>query len=213
MRLGRLAHVDVQPFMPKPRALPSPAVSELLSRELDITWAPKLQRFFDRNPLYFQTVCGEPASSSSAQEELTETPPEGWPYSRQWRIGYVDSSQELVAFADVVSDLLAVGVWHIGLFLLATERHGTGDAQLIFAELERWARQAGARWLRLGVVKGNTRAERFWSKQGFVQTRVREGVAMGRQTNTIRVLVKPLGTGTVHDYLQLVERDRPEGAV
>jgi hypothetical protein len=58
-------------------------------------------------------------------------------------------------------------------------------------------------------VPGRVRAERFWERQGYVQTRLREGVVMGQRTNTLRVMVKPLGENTVQEYLQRVARDRP----
>ena len=46
--------------------------------------------------------------------------------------------------------------------------------------------------------------------QRSVQTRTRSGVEMGKLTNTLRVMVKPLASGTLEQYLSLVERDRPE---
>ena len=66
----------------------------------------------------------------------------------------------------------------------------------------------GAKWLRLGVVAGNTRAERFWEKCGYREVRTREGVRMGERLNTLRVMMKPLGRGSVDEYLQLVPRDQ-----
>ena len=68
----------------------------------------------------------------------------------------------------------------------------------------------GAKWLRLGVVRGNTRGERFWESVGYVQTRLRHGVEFGAKTNTLRVMFKPLGAGALEEYLSLVPRDRPE---
>jgi hypothetical protein len=69
--------------------------------------------------------------------------------------------------------------------------------------------EQGARWLRLGVVEGSTRAERFWLRCGFAQVRGRGPVTMGRKTNLLRVMAKPLAGGTIDEYLELVERDRP----
>jgi hypothetical protein len=112
--------------------------------------------------------------------------------------------------ANVVEDLLASGVWHIGTFIVATSRHGTGDAQALYRGLEQWASANGANWLRLGVVTGNTRAERFWLSEGYVGTRTREGLPFGRQTRTVRIMVKPLAGGTLAEYLSIVPRDRPE---
>jgi len=76
------------------------------------------------------------------------------------------------------------------LFIVATARHGTGDAQVLNEGLEDWARANGAKWLRLGVVQGNVRAERYWESLGYIQTRTREGMQMGKLTNTVRVMVK-----------------------
>ena len=80
----------------------------------------------------------------------------------------------------MVSDLLAPRVWHIGLFIVATARHGSGDAQALHRGLDRWAMSEGAAWLRLGGVQGNARAERCWASLGYFQTRTRSGITIGR---------------------------------
>jgi hypothetical protein len=64
----------------------------------------------------------------------------------------------------------------------------------------RWAHDLGAQWMRLGVVEGNTRAERFWERCAFVEMRRRDGVEMGTRTHTIRVMAKPLDGGTPREY-------------
>jgi predicted GNAT superfamily acetyltransferase len=112
----------------------------------------------------------------------------------------------------VITDLLAAHVWHIGLFIVASARHGNGDARRLHDGLEQWARDHGTHWLRLGVVQGNARAERFWEHCGYTQVRVREGLQMGQRTNTVRVMIKPLAGSTLEEYLALVPRDRPDGA-
>jgi GNAT superfamily N-acetyltransferase len=192
--------------------LPVSPVDGLRVIELDATHESLLQRFFDANPEYFLAVNGEPAGPREAFEEIHGELPVGWSYTKNWLIGYLDASGELAAMANVTSDLLAAGVWHIGLFIVQTSRHGNGDARLLYRSLEDWAESLGAEWLRLGVVEGNGRAERFWTSCGFVQTRTRHGVPMGRRVNTLRVMSKPLQGGSLDDYLQRVARDRPEPA-
>lgn len=191
-------------------ALPPSPLSELRVLELRAGAEPLLQRFFEENPMYFESVNGEPPQPNEAHEEIRGALPAGWPYTKKWVIGYADAQGSLVAMANFVSDLLAPGVWHIGTFIVATSRHGNGDAQVLYRTLESWAHRHGAQWLRLGVVQGNVRAERFWERQGFVQTRVRSGVSMGRRINTLRVMFKPLAGGSMAQYLTLVERDGPE---
>ena len=76
--------------------------------------------------------------------------------------------------------------------------------------LVQWAIANGMRWIRLGVVSGNARAERFWTKRGYVDLRMRTGIKMGTRVNDVRVMVKPLTSATLDDYLALVPRDRPD---
>jgi GNAT superfamily N-acetyltransferase len=193
----------------RPATLPGSPIDGLRAIELAASDAPLLQRFFEANPAYFLAVQGEPAGPDQARGELTETPPSDVPWSRVWQIGFVDASGHLAAFAGIVADLFATDVCHIGLFLVDASRQGSGEAQRLHAALEQWARDHGALWMRLGVVVGNTRAERFWSRCGFLPVRLREGYVIGRQTNVVAVLVKPLADRTLEDYLARVARDRP----
>ena len=190
--------------------LPASPVADLAVLELTVTHERLLQRFFEANPEYFLGVNGEPAGPREAHDEIHGELPAGWSYTKNWLIGYADASGELAAMANVTSDLLASGVWHVGLFIVETPRHGNGNARLLYRGLEDWAKSEGAAWLRLGVVEGNGRAERFWESCGFVQTRSRSGVSMGKRVNTLRVMLKPLHGGALEEYLQLVPRDRPE---
>jgi GNAT superfamily N-acetyltransferase len=180
--------------------------------ELGAEDVPDLQHFFDLNPEYFVAVGGQPATSTDAHHEIHGALPAGWPYTKKWSIGFIDDAGTLIGVADVVSDLLATGVWHIGLFIVASALQGRGVAQSLYHALERWAADRGALWLRLGVVAGNTRAERFWERFAYVDMRKRDNVEVGKLLRTIRVMAKPLASGTLTEYLGLVPRDRPESA-
>jgi GNAT superfamily N-acetyltransferase len=171
-----------------------------------------LQEFFEANPLYFLAVHGAPAQPDEAHEEIFEELPAGWPFTQKFVFGYQDERGQLAAMANVVSDLLATGVWHVATFIVETERHGTGDAQAIYESLEGWALRNGARWMRLGVVQGHARAESFWVRQGYLRVAEREGVVIGLRTNVIRVMAKPLFGQPLSEYYALVERDRPPSA-
>ena len=182
----------------------------LCAIEIDAAAVPQLQRFFEANPDYFLAVNGEVAGPDEAHEEVHGSLPASWPFTRKWVVGIVDPAGTPVAMMNVVCDLLAMGVWHIGLFMVGDDQRGTGLAQTLLRRLEGWAIAGGAAWLRLGVVAGNARAERFWESAGFVDVRRREGVAMGRKVNAVRVMVRPLAGGTLPAYLALVARDRPD---
>jgi RimJ/RimL family protein N-acetyltransferase len=206
--------------------------ARLAARELVPHEVPRLQALFDANPLYFEAVNGRPPKPDEAQQEFDELPPPHLPFTRRWFLGLFDSSDvgagviegggegegeggdaDLQGVAVVVEDLCAPGVWHIALYLLATALHGSGAASDAYHAMEAWMRRGGARWLRLGVVAGNARAERFWRAQGFAEVRRREGIDTGGRVNDLRVLAKTLDGGTPADYLALVPRDRPDSTL
>ena len=192
-----------------PRTLPPSPLSDLHPIELTPECEAMLQRFFEANPEYYERFYGEPPGPGEAHEEIHDALPSGWSFTKKWLIGYQDATGELVAMAHVVSDLLAPSVWHIGFFVVATSRQGSGLAGPLYEALEGWMRSNGAEWLRLGVVAGNTRGERFWEARGYLETRTRTEVPYRKRTQTMRVMYKPLAGGTLEQYRLLVPRDRP----
>jgi hypothetical protein len=171
-----------------------------------------VQRFFDENPEYFFIVNGEGPAPDEARREFADLPPADMSFSERWVIGFFDEAGALAGVAGVLSDLIADSVWHVGLFIIASALHGSGASARSYRCLEEWMRAQGARWIRLGVVKGSAKAERFWEKSGYCQVRERGPIVMGRQSNLLHVMVKPLGAALLADYLALVERDRPAAA-
>jgi GNAT superfamily N-acetyltransferase len=184
-----------------------PGFRALEAGEADV---PSLQRFFEENPEYFLAVTGEGPHAGQGREEFEELPPPDLPYDRKWVIRFVDAGGAMIALAIVVSNLPAPGVWHLGLFIVATRLQGSGEAKSLHDVLEGWIRGNGAQWLRLGVVLGNARAERFWERLGYAEIRRREGVPAGRRANTVRIMLKPLGGEALSGYLARVPRDRPD---
>ena len=194
----------------RPAALPQSSVADLRAIELTPQHEPALQRLFEVNPGYFIAANGEAPGPDTAKQELEFALPEGWAFTRKWLIGYANNGGGLAAVASVISDFIAPRVWHIGLLLLEDARHGSGQARTLYDELESWAASNGAAWMRLGVVKGNARAERFWESLGYTETRTRDNQHMGLKMNSVRVMVKPLAGGDLDRYLALMPRDRPE---
>lgn len=192
--------------------LPASPLAGIAALELTSSHVPALARFFAANPAYFLAVQGEPARPDDAREEIEEPLPEGIPHTKKWVIGYVRPDGEIAALVNLVSDIFAPSVWNVSTFIVETARHGSGDARRLYDGVEAWARGSGACWLRLGVVIGNARAERFWASLGYAETRVRSGFQIGDQINELRVMCKPLCGGSLAEYLALVPRDLPEPA-
>ncbi|HEY1091977.1 MAG TPA: GNAT family N-acetyltransferase [Burkholderiaceae bacterium] len=180
------------------------------ARTIELADLPALQAFFDANPAYHEFAYGEPPPANEAQREWQDRPPAGMPYESAQLIQFLGADVSMQAMASVVRGFFAPAVWHLGLFIVATSLHGSGRAQAIYAALERWMREQGAQWLRLGVIIGNARGEPFWLRQGFQELRQRGPADYGRRSHMLRVLMKPLNGGSVADYLALVARDRPD---
>ena len=172
---------------------------------------PALQQFFEANPEYHLAITGAPPRPDEAQKEFDFAPPAGWPYEKRWLLKLIAEDGSIAGLADVIANLFVAGVWHVGLFMVATSLRGSGAARALYDALESWMRDGGARWLRLGVVLGNARAERFWETAGYTEVRKRAGVEMGAQVNTLRVMAKPLAQADWAAYLASVPRDRPDG--
>ncbi len=184
-----------------------------MARELSRGDVPCLQAFYDANPEYFIAINGCAAPPDAAATDFDERPPPHLSHSAHPCLGLFEASPAgagaLAGVAIIAIDLGLPGVWHLALFIIATRLHGGGAAQGAYAALERWAHGRGASYLRLGVVLGHARAECFWQRQGFVELRRREGIDTGGRINTLRTMLKALGSGSVWAYLEAVPRDRP----
>jgi len=225
-----------RPTAPVPATPPLFSAGRLAARALVPREVPLLQALFDANPLYFQAVNGRAPHADEAQQEFDELPPPHLPFTQRWFLGLFERGDDadaghaprggaLQGVAVALQDFCAPGVWHLSLYLLATALHGSGVAAGTYHAWEAWMANRGARWLRLGVVAGNTRAERFWQAQGYTEVRRRDGIDTGGRINSVRVLAKPLADGRLDDqaadrvadhiagYLALVPRDHPDSTL
>jgi GNAT superfamily N-acetyltransferase len=184
--------------------------AQFIVRELRVDQISRLQALFEANPDYFVAVNGQPPDPDEAQREFYELPPPHITYGARWFAGVFDRAENLRGLIIIVSDLSAKGIWHTALFFLERSLRGTGAAQELHASIEALAFASGARWLRLGVVEGNLRAERFWSRCGYVEIRTRQLINASGQTKTTKVMVKPLAGGALSEYFQLAPRDAPD---
>jgi RimJ/RimL family protein N-acetyltransferase len=173
--------------------------------------APELQQFYEANPGYWQLTHGRAPDPVEAESGFDIRPPDDMPYSDLpvWVIRD-RATGRIVGEVSAATDLLASGVIHLGFFLIETALHGSGFASEVYASYEAWAVQRGARWLRLGVVAANARAEAFWRARGYLELCRRDGYVLGDRTHQLIVMMKPIGSNTMADYLAAVPRDRPE---
>lgn len=189
---------------------PAQALAPVELAEADL---PRLQAFMEANPAYWLAITGRPPRPEEAVEAWKDLPPADAGWTRRWFLGLHDGAGRLKGLAIVVSDLFAPRVWQLGTYLLASDLHGTGVAAPTLAVLEDRMRAEGARWLRMRVVVGNTRAERFWARHGLRRLRLHEGVDTDGKLNDVCVWAKALHQGDDPDlaeYLAALPQDLPK---
>lgn len=190
------------------------ASADLQAVPLPAADVPRLQALFEANPGYFLRINGLPPPATAAQDEFDDLPPPHLGFGQRWMLGvHPPHDGSLVGVINLLSDLCTTGAWHIALFWLADQLHGRGLAEPLHTALQAHAQRQGALWLRLSVIAGNTQAERFWARQGYVEVRRRLGVDTGGRLNDARVLIKPLTALGIDAYLDRVPRDRPDSAL
>lgn len=170
--------------------------------QADAVWA-----FVRANPQFEQLVSGGLGERDAMLSEFFDSvPPPHMPYGTLHKLVLLRGAQ-VEGLVDVTVDLLARGVWHVGLFQIGEAHWGTGLAQRVYGALEGWMLRGGAQWLRLGVVAQNLRGERFWLRQGYRRIGSRHGIAMGRLHNTVHVMLKPVPPHTLQGYLAAQSHD------
>jgi RimJ/RimL family protein N-acetyltransferase len=168
----------------------------------------ELQAFIESNPEYWLLTQGHPPPADDAAKSFDGLPPADMTYSEHLSLLVRHrSTQEILGQLDIAADLLATGVYHLGFFMTATRTHGSGLAHRLHEAYERWTLGRGARWLRLGVVAANRRAEALWRRVGYVEVKRRDGYVLGDMSHVLITMVKPMPGETLDEYLAAVPRD------
>jgi GNAT superfamily N-acetyltransferase len=177
----------------------------------DRSIAAELQAFYESNPGYWHLTYGHAPGPDEAEHGLDARPPEDMIYGElpMWVIRD-RAGGDIVGEVAAATDLMAHGVVHLGFFIVETARQGSGFASEVYASYEAWAIKRGARWLRLGVVAANHRAEAFWRARGYREVCRRSGYVLGQRTHELIVMMKPVGSNSLEEYLVAVPRDRPD---
>lgn len=119
------------------------------------------------NPLFYQ-YHPPMATPESVREDMAALPP-GKTMADKYFAGYFDG-EALIVLLDLIADYPQPGTAHIGFFMLAAGRQGSGLGSEIVQELLCALRDAGFSRVRLGTDRGNPQSAAFWTKNGFRRT-------------------------------------------
>lgn len=127
---------------------------------------PAALRLMQSNPAFYRVCPPEPTAASVAFD-LVHLPPRAVPEDKYF-LGFWDG-ETLVALLDLILHYPTRQHAFFGFFMLDASRQGRGEAAAIVKETLAALRSEFSA-VRLGVVIGNTRAERFWARCGFTPT-------------------------------------------
>jgi GNAT superfamily N-acetyltransferase len=182
---------------------------EFIAQQAEREETAEIQAFIEANPEYWMLTHGHAPLADDAARSFDWRPPAEMGYSEHLSLLVRHSStREILAQVDVAADLLATGVYHLGFFMTATRTHGSGFAHRLYEAYERWALDHGARWLRLGVVEVNRRAEAFWRRLGYLEVKRKADYVLGDRSHVLITMVKPVRGETLVGYLDAVPHDR-----
>jgi len=114
---------------------------------------------------FFQICNGKNASKDEGKEYLDFLPPNKG-FNDKFEIGIFDSNR-LVAFVAIVRNFNQNGKYALGILLLLPEYRGKGLGKEIVRNVENWVLSENGREIRVVVQGQNTKALKFWKKNGF----------------------------------------------
>ena len=133
-------------------------------REEDV---PILLSLCRSNPQYYR-FCPPDPTPDSVRAELSALPPRTAPEDKHY-LGFFDG-EALVAVLDLITGYPVPELAFWGFFMVDAARQGRGLGSALVEELCAALAARGFRAVRLGRVEGNPQPERFWRKNGFVET-------------------------------------------
>ena len=119
------------------------------------------------NTLYYR-YCPPFVTQGSIESDMRALPPDKG-YSDKYYLGYYDG-ERLIAVMDLVLRYPDKDTAFIGFFMTDISIQNVGIGSGIIETLCSCLKSHGFSRIRLGWVKGNPQAERFWKKNLFIET-------------------------------------------
>ena len=134
---------------------------------------------------YYLLDKGTFADSDEAQKIL-DALPTGKNYDDQFNFGIFNRSNSLIALINIIKDYPTSNVWMLGLLLIDPRERNKGLGKLIHKELVKIVKAEKANKIRIGVLKENKNALKFWESIGY---KVEKETNLDRGNNNIKKIV------------------------
>ncbi|WP_431298362.1 GNAT family N-acetyltransferase [Tabrizicola sp. BL-A-41-H6] len=139
---------------------------------------------------YIRMERDEEPSIGLVEEFFTDAPP-GLSAENSYHAGLFDGAV-LLALAEMSFGYPQPGDSYLGLMMVRGTARGQGAGAQMLRHLEDVARARGARQMFLAVLHANPSGRAFWEREGFSDTGFAGQATLGRKTQAVQRLVKPL---------------------
>lgn len=146
-----------------------PVIEGFAVRPLEDRDVVPLQALFDQDPEYFVEINGR----AFTVEEVRAALPPGLSYDDKFSYA-LERGGRVEGVIDLVRGYPEPQVMYLGFLFLSKAVRGGGAGRRCLRGLYVWAREMGARVLRLGVVEPNAKARHLYATEGFTFEAMRE---------------------------------------
>lgn len=126
--------------------------------------------------------------SSDAGRRILESLPPQKGYSDKFVFGLYDGENILIGLIDIVKNYPSEGEWMLGFLLIHPQERNKGWGKLLHKGLINWIRSQKGDKLRIGVLKENQKAFKFWSSRGYKWIKETKLQRKGKQDKVISVM-------------------------
>jgi len=139
---------------------------------------------------YFQMAEGKSPDGDNVKELFEDLPP--GKHLKDKEVYGLFRQGTLLGVVDLVKDFPEKAEWIIGLMLLDPSVRNKGLASATHKVISDYAFEAGAEKLRVGVLKQNTQALKYWEKLGYHIISQTDQRQFGLKKSVVIVMNKPL---------------------
>ena len=133
-------------------------------KEVDIL---QIQKVYEQTPSYFEIIKSQLPDKEAVKDDLNATPL-GCSFDRKFFYA-IYHNKEVIGCADIIQGYPNSETGFIGLLLFIESKQGLGYGTLALDYIVKLTQDWGCNCLRIAVVESNKRAQKFWSRQGFIE--------------------------------------------
>lgn len=143
-----------------------------------------LQKLCENCSCYYKLMEGKKVSPNAGKEVFYDLP-KGKKLQDKIIIGIYTKSNKLIGIIDMIKDFPVDKIWFIGLMMLDPAERKKGLGEKMVKEYIKFASKNEIGKIRLGVLKENDGALKFWDRMGFKITREISNYKINKKTTTV----------------------------